>query len=142
MPTAVSVNMFAVLVSTVAAMAIGTLWYSPLLFVNTWLKEIGVDPNDKATLEKGRKDMPKMMVGQLIASFITAFILGQMLSYTGVTTAGVGAIFAAWIWLGFYATSAASHVFFEGKSWKWFAINSGCSLVTVLVMGAILGAWH
>jgi hypothetical protein len=141
MPT-VSVNMMAVLVSTIAAMAIGAVWYSPLLFINRWMKEIGLDPNDKVAMEKGKKDMVKSMVGQLIASFITAFVLGQMLSYTGVTTAGVGAIFAAWIWVGFYATAGAAHVFFERKSWTWFAINTGCSLVTMLVMGAILGVWR
>ena len=141
MPT-FTVNMLAVLVATIAAMIIGSVWYSPLLFVRIWMKEQGLNFDDKAAMEKGKKDMPKAMIGQLIASFITAFILGQMLSYTGVMTASMGAIFAAWVWLGFYATSAASHVFFERKSWTWFAINAGCSLVTLVVMGAIIGAWR
>lgn len=137
-----SVNYLAILIATLASMVIGSAWYSPLLFMRIWLKELGVNPDDKSLMEKGKKDMPKATIGQLIASLITAYVLAHFLGYAGATNAWLGMVGGFWAWLGFQATSAASHVFFEKKSWTWFAINAGCSLVTLVVMGAIIGAWR
>ena len=49
------VNLLAVLVCGVAAMAVGFLWYSPLLFAKPWVKEMGYDMNDKAKTDEMRK---------------------------------------------------------------------------------------
>ena len=40
------INIWAVLVSIVAMMVIGALWYSPVLFGNTWLRLIGKKPEE------------------------------------------------------------------------------------------------
>ena len=135
----ISINIAAVLVATLAAMVVGSLWYSPLLFVNVWMKELGHTPPEQKDV---MKTAGPAMAGQLIASFITAYVLAHILGYAGATTAILGIQGAVWAWLGFQATSAASHVFFERKSWTWFAINAGCSFVTAIIMGAILGAWR
>jgi hypothetical protein len=44
-------------------------------------------------------------------------------------------------WLGFVAVSTISRVTYEGATWRLFAISTGYNLVTLLLMGAILGAW-
>ena len=36
------INLWAVLVSTVAFWALGALWYSPVLFGKRWQKEVGL----------------------------------------------------------------------------------------------------
>ena len=134
----ISVNFSAVIAATVAAMVVGGLWYSPLLFVKVWMKESGYKPEDRDM----KKGAGPAMAGQLVASLIIAYVLAHFLGYAGANNAWLGIQGALWIWLGFQATSAASHVFFERKSWTWFAINAGCSFVTAIAMGAILGAWH
>ena len=44
------INFWAVLVSAIATMVIGFLWYSPILFANPWMRLMGFDPNDKAKI--------------------------------------------------------------------------------------------
>lgn len=129
----------AVVAATVAAMVVGGLWYSPLLFVKAWMKEMGYSEGDA---EKMKKEGSKAMLGQLVASFIMAYVLAHFLRYAGANTAALGVQGAVWAWLGFQATGIASHVFFERKSWTWFAITAGCCLVTAVVMGAIIGGWR
>ena len=51
------VNLWAVLAAGVAAMIVGFLWYSPVLFAKPWMALMGYDPSDKAKtkeLQKGR----------------------------------------------------------------------------------------
>lgn len=136
----ISINLGAVVAATVVSMVIGSLWYSPLLFVNAWMKELGIH-KPEMTPEMKQK-MMQSMAGQLIASFIMAYVLAHVLGYAGARTASLGVQGALWLWLGFQATGAASHVFFERKSWTWFAINAGCSFVTAIAMGAIIGGWR
>lgn len=42
------VNLWSVLGAAVAAMVIGFIWYSPLLFAKPWMLAMGYDPADKA----------------------------------------------------------------------------------------------
>jgi hypothetical protein len=51
----VGINPWAVLVSAIAAMVIGFLWYSPILFANPWMRLMGIDTNDKAKIAEMRK---------------------------------------------------------------------------------------
>lgn len=37
------INIWAILVATVASFALGVLWYSPLLFLKPWSREAGVN---------------------------------------------------------------------------------------------------
>ena len=41
-----SLNILAILVAAIASMALGTLWYSPVLFGNAWLAALGKDAGD------------------------------------------------------------------------------------------------
>jgi hypothetical protein len=50
-----------------------------------------------------------------------------------------GVIVAVVVWLGFVATWLASGVFFERRSTEWWAINGGQAIVSLAIMGAIIG---
>ncbi len=132
------VSYIAIFMATLAAMGIGSVWYSPLLFVNIWMKELGITKNNPEAM---KAEMPKAMAGQFAASLVTAYMLAHFVSYTNNLTAFTGAQTGFWIWLGFLATSAASGIFFERRSIRLYAIHVGCHLVTLTVMGAILGGW-
>jgi hypothetical protein len=47
-----NLNLLAILVAAIATMPIGFLWYSPLLFANPWMREMGYDPNDKERIKE------------------------------------------------------------------------------------------
>jgi len=50
-----NLNLLAILVAAISTMLVGFIWYSPILFAKPWMREMGYDPNDKATAEKMRK---------------------------------------------------------------------------------------
>lgn len=126
------------IVCIVFSMALGALWYSPVLFVNPWMKELGITGRDP---EKAKKDMPRVMGIQLIATIVMALVLSWVVQMMGVTTALVGAKVGFMLWLGFMATVGVSEVVFEKRSVRWFFIHCGYSLVQMIVMGGILGGW-
>jgi hypothetical protein len=49
------VNVWAVLLSALATMVVGFVWYSPLLFARRWTILMGYDPDDKAKLAEMQK---------------------------------------------------------------------------------------
>ena len=135
-----NVNFVAVLVSAVAAMAIGMLWYGPL-FGKKWMKLSGISEKQaKKGMEKGMAGMAPQMVAQLVASAVMAFVLSMFMSLVGATGVMGGLTVAFWAWLGFVATVSLSSVLWEGKSVELYALNNGSMLVTLLVQGAILAA--
>lgn len=49
------IHLLAVVVAAISTMVVGFLWYSPLLFANPWMREMGYDPNDKAKIQEMQK---------------------------------------------------------------------------------------
>ncbi|HLD97300.1 MAG TPA: DUF1761 domain-containing protein [Candidatus Nanoarchaeia archaeon] len=135
-----SVNFLAVVVASIASMAIGFVWYSPFAFGKTWMKLMGKSAKD---MEAGKKksNMPLMMGVNFISTLVMAFVLALFMQFTGASTPVEGAWTAAWAWLGFVATVTLSSVLWEGKPVKLYILNAAHYLVGMLVMGAIIAAW-
>ena len=136
------INYLAVLVTAFIPMVLGALWYSPVGFGNTWIKltkwtpeEIKKAKNDKAAMNKA---YGLGFVGALVRSYVLYYML-QMLE---VSSWQAGAMSAFWIWLGFVAVAQWSMTLWgKNKSFQLFSINTGYELVTLILMGAVLGAW-
>src|SRR6266851_4251343 len=62
------INLLAVLVAAISTMAVGFLWYSPLLFAKPWMREMGYDPNDKARMEEMKKSAGPAYGGSFVAT--------------------------------------------------------------------------
>ncbi len=130
------VNYLAVLVAAIASMVVGSLWYSPLLFGKVWMHLAGMHEHD------AKKGMGQAMMLQFIASLVTAYVLAHFMFYTNANMIVDGLQGAFWIWLGFVATSMMGDAIFAKKPWKLYFINSFHYLASLLVMGAIIAAWH
>ena len=136
-----SVNFLAVVVASIASMAIGFVWYSPFAFGKTWMKLMGKSAKD---MEAGKKksNMPLMMGVNFISTLVMAYVLALFMLYSGSDwTPMQGAMAAFWAWLGFVATVTLSSVLWEGKPVKLYILNAAHYLVGMLVMGAIIAAW-
>ncbi len=135
----VMINYLAVLISAIATMVIGALWYSPILFGKIWIELSGV--TQKKIEEAKKKGMSKSYLFTFIGSLITAYVLAHFVDYLEATTASGGAQLAFWLWLGFIAPVNLGMVLWEGKPFKLFLLNTLHHLVSLIVIAIILSVW-
>jgi hypothetical protein len=136
------VNLWAVLVSALATMVAGFLWYSPALFAKPWTILMGYDPNDKAKIAEMQKSAGPSYAMSLVASVLSAIVLGKIIYVANVNTALYGMKIGLAVWLGFVTTVQLTNSLFSRQPFKLYLINTGYQLVCYLAMGAILGCWH
>lgn len=136
----VYVNYVAVLLCGVAAMAIGALWYGPLLG-KPWMKLVGWDEKKMA---KEKENMAKTYGLMFGASLLIAYTLAHFIWYAapGSLTLVISLKTAVWCWVGLILPYAVSrHLFSPGnRSLKLLAIDTGYYLVTLLVMAVIFAS--
>ena len=137
MEVTLNVNLLAVFVAAITSMVVGGFWYSPLLFGNVWMKLSGV--NEKQVEEAKKKGMAKNYVGTFIGCLVMALVLAN---FVAGSTVFEGLQTGFWLWLGFIATVMLSTILWEGKTVKLYLLKVLHELVTVLIMTAILSAWH
>lgn len=128
------VNWIAILVSVVANMVIGAVWYG--VFANPWMEGIG---KTRADIEASQDWRPYGVA--ILNSFLMAFVLANVIAWSGATGLVGGLVTGLIMWLGFTGFAMASNHAFEGRSLTLWLINSGTYLVGLMVMGAILGVW-
>ena len=137
------INMLAVLVAVVVNFFLGFIWYTPL-FGKIWGKEMGYDPAmkpDKSVMIKG---MAFMVIGNFLFAFVLAHNIAAWQFVPAMKDMGtVSNVLATAIftWLGFYFPGHLGATVWEQKSWKLFAIDTGYSLVSLLVVAGILICW-
>jgi hypothetical protein len=135
------INFWAVLVSAVATMVIGFVWYSPILFATPWMVLMGFDPNDKAKLAEMQKGAGKIYGLSFVASLVSAVVLAKIIDIATVVTIPYGMKIGFAVWLGFVTTVQLTGALFGKQPTKLYLINTGYQLVCYLVMGAILAVW-
>ena len=131
------INIWAVLVATLSTMVVGTVWYTPRVFGNYWMRVAKVEVSGDA------KDAVKPILITLVVSLISAWVLaggaaiaqdfygGNFLLNTLIT--------AVILWAGFTASRFITHDAFEGRPAGLTLLNCAHELVTYLVMALIIG---
>ena len=137
-----AVNLWAVLVSALATMAIGFVWYSPWLFARPWMVLMGYDPDDKAKIAEMQKSAGPSYALSFVASAMAAAVLGKIIAVATINTALYGIKVGLGVWLGFVTTVQLTNSLFSRQPAKLYAINTGYQLICFLAMGAIMGAWR
>ncbi|MBI2147518.1 DUF1761 domain-containing protein [Candidatus Woesearchaeota archaeon] len=137
MMAAAGMMVLSIVLSAIAAMAIGGLWFSPALFGRAWMQLSGKTKHD---MEKAKKEgMGAKYLGAFIGTLVMAFVLSRMLVYAGTATAAQGVVLGFLAWLGFVAPVQFGIVLWEGKPVQLFFLNTAHELVSLVIMGAILG---
>ena len=141
------INWWAVIVSAIVSMIIGSIWFGPL-FGKKWSEVMGVDFDSKSEEEK--KAMMKMMgpmyALQFILSLLTLYILAHYIAGWQPQPGAMGGIInALFIYVGFIVPTLAGNAMWSGKTKRlalnMFWINAGYNLILYVVFGAILGGW-
>src|SRR3990167_3110510 len=128
----IQIDLFTVIIAAVLNMVIGFFWYSKWLFGPAWVRLNKVNMDGKH---------PKMaMLYGFIASLVLAYFLAFFEAYMGVTTVADCMFVGFCAWLGFAATTQISTVIWNNRPFKAFALDTGCKLLSFLVMGGVIGA--
>jgi len=129
------INWPAVLVAGLSAFALGGAWYSRPLFGNAWMQDSNLTEEQ---IKQGNKG--KIFGFTAIFSLIMAVNLAMFLADAKTTVAwGAQAGFLAGVWT---FSAIAINGLFELKCWRYIFINGGYSMVSLTLMGAIIGMWR
>ena len=130
-----TINILAVVISAISAMVVSFIWYSPPLLEKSWLDQIG---RTRAQVEG---DSPLKYLVAFIGSLLMAYILARLLDIVGGPSLELGILMAVVVWVAFVAATSAANFAFAGRPVRLWLIENGGHLLTLLVMGAILGLW-
>lgn len=137
-----NINMLAVVVCAVAALALGFVWYGPL-FGKKWMRVMGSDQMSPEAMEKMKKAAMKLYVVQFLLSLFQAFVLAHFVSGFGIATGILGSV---WIWAGFVMPTIAAACMWTSDSsrvsWTKFLIQAGYQIILFAIFGTILGVWY
>jgi hypothetical protein len=136
-------NYLAVLLAALASFAFGAVWYGALS--KPWQAARGSLPSgsERATPRLG--PVPVAYIVAFLAELIMAWMLAGLLLHLaqGGLPAGPrsGLITAAFLWLGFVATTLLVNHAFQGAKTVLTLIDGGHWLGVMLIQGALLGSW-
>lgn len=129
------VNYLAVLVAAIAAMALGALWYSKVLFGKKW-QEL-VEKSD----EELKKGAGKAVGGTAVAWLVISFTLAYFVDATEATTWDSALMVGLWASIGLMTMSQLIITLYEDRKMSLFAISVGYQVLAVLIMAVIHALW-
>lgn len=131
-----AVNFLAILVSGIAYMVAGFLWYGPL-FAKSWMALVGFTEED---LRRGAN--PAMYLLTFVGALVAAYILALFISAAQMTTLVGGLEVGVLAGLGFVVPTFGANYIFLRRPLKLYLIDVGYQVVSLVIGGAILGIWR
>jgi len=133
------INYIAVVLATLSSMIVGSVWYTPKVFGNYWMKKAGITPSGNAS------DAIRPIVITVIVSFITAWVLAGAayisFDFYGGSFFWNSVITAILLWGGFTAARFITHDAFDNRPAGLTILNIAHEFVTLVIMAIIIGVW-
>ena len=124
-------NTTAVLVAALLRFVIGFVWWSPPLF--------GAGAYQSGEL---KPRMKWAVLASAITTLLIAWVLAHAVAYADARGAFPGAMVGFFNWLGFIATVTLMIEFSQRDPVRGWLVQNGYQLLSMLAMGAVLGAWR
>ena len=125
------VSWLGVLLGMFGAMAWGSLYYSPVMFMKPWIAAMGKTPEQLG-------NPMKALVNAAVMNLIAALGINIVMVMHGVTTLAGAAANAAFVWVFFCLTTELLHDRYNGMSVKLSVINAGNTLGAYVMMGVVI----
>lgn len=132
-------NYIAIVVAVIAGQVFGALWFSPLLFANPWMDAIGTT-KEEIMARPGPKAMPFVIA--IAAAFLVAFAIAHILQQLNDPGIEDGLIVGGILGVAVFAAMDATHKAFAGNNLKHYLIDNSHTVITFLIVGAIIGIWE
>jgi hypothetical protein len=127
-----SISWLAVILAAVAHGLVGSFWYSPQAFGTAWAESLGLDIQNM-------KPDPFTLLKMFGTALALAFGLALFYDWTAGTSLWDGAVIGFWAALLFIVPSQYSGVIWAGVPLTAFLINATGAVVSLTVMGAVIG---
>ncbi|MEO9483569.1 MAG: DUF1761 domain-containing protein [Ekhidna sp.] len=128
-----NINWLSVIIAAISTFLVGGIWYGPL-FGKAWMQAFGYTEEYLK-----RRSIPKTFGGSLLLAFVASLILEMFIGPEADIVFGTMAGFFAGI--GWVATFLGILYLFEMQSLKVYLINAGYCVLSLTLMGLILGSW-
>jgi hypothetical protein len=133
------INWLAVALAAVSSMVVGAIWYAKPVFGRRWMRLSGITDADT------QKGAAVALIITFIVSFFTAAVLAGAAAIAQHFYEGsflLNAVLTAVIlWIGFTASRMLTHDLFDRRPSSLTVLNLAHELVTVVVMGLIIGVF-
>jgi len=133
------INYWAVVLATLSSMIVGSIWYTPKVFGNYWMRTTGVRPSGNA------RNAVRAILVTLVVSFVTAWVLAGAVfiawDFYGGSFFANSVVTAILLWAGFTAARFVTHDAFDRRPTGLTVLNVAHEFVTLLVMAIIIGVW-
>jgi hypothetical protein len=129
------INWLAVIAAALSAFIVGGIWYSRLLFANAWMTDSNLTEDHVKQGNKGKIFSFTAFFSLIMAANLAAFLATP--ATTAAWSAQAGLLAGIWTFC-----AIAIHSLFELRSWRHIFINGGYSVVSLTLMGLILGCWR
>jgi hypothetical protein len=134
-----SINLIGVVLAAVAAFILGFLFHGPVSG-KLWMKLADIHPTGNEKLS----DMVPQMLWNLLSNLVTAYVLAVIYLFVSTSPLSAGAgistgiVCGLLVWFGFLVTSSSIEVIWMGRKVKLWLFEAVCSLIVMIVMGAII----
>lgn len=137
-----TINIWAVIVAAIAAFIIGFLFHGPI-FGKLWMKLANIHLTGNEKLSQMIPQMAWNFLANLVTSYVLAivYLFASTSAYTTGASISTAICVALWVWIGFLVTTTSIDVIWMGRSVKLWLFESFCSLIVMIAMGGIIGAW-
>lgn len=133
------IDFYSVVIASAAAMMVGALWYSPLLFAKPWMALAGFTPEEMRN--RRRIPMSVLYFVQFLALLLTNMVFARVLSALQAYTIPQALTVAVFIWLGFVAPILLWSILWERRPFILYLIHLGHYLLTLMVSAVFLSTW-
>lgn len=129
-----TIDWLAIVLATVASMALGMVWY--MVLGRQWLAATGKTQDE--VMGAGGRTSPFIWAAacQLVIAYFIAVLTPVVM---GETTPTSGALFGAQIWLGFVVTSMIINHRYQDQKWSLSVIDGGYLLGVMVIQGLVIG---
>jgi Protein of unknown function (DUF1761) len=129
-----AVNWLAVVLATVASMALGFGWYTVLS--RQWLAALG------KTREQISGSDPSPYIWSVVVQLVMAYFIALLTPRLfGATSVANGVLCGAHMWFGFVITSMILNHRYQGAKWSLTLIDGFYLLGVLLLQGVVIGVF-
>ncbi len=125
-----------ILLVALARNLLGLAWYSPLLFGPAWARHLG------CSQQAMRQRLLRVLPLEYACSCIIAFVLAQVLNFSGAIDWVMGVVVGFLMWAGFIAAATPNQVLYARRPVVVYFIDSGFHLASLLGMGVLIATWR